>query len=73
MPAEVAMIERAGGVVRHVFNVPVVRAEIDLDAVPRLVREGAGSGGVQYAIRDTVDRQVALLLELDHQGRSRCL
>jgi hypothetical protein len=63
--AEAQAIERGGGAVGHRFNVPIVRAVIDVKAVPALI--GMPPAGAYYAATvtdpSTATVQVAVLLD----------
>ena len=63
---QVAAVEQAGGVVRYLFHVPIVRAEIDVDAVAGIVQGTAKASGASYAITvpDTSRRDVQLIVVL---------
>lgn len=62
-PEEIGAIEHAGGIVRYRFHVPVVRADIDVDAVPRVV---GSSARFARTVPDTSARDVQLIVMLDH-------
>jgi hypothetical protein len=51
-PAELAAIRSAGGMVRHVFHLPVIRAEVDAGAVRAMI---AGPGAVATFARTVLD------------------
>jgi hypothetical protein len=65
--AQVAAIEQAGAVVVHRFNVPILRAEIDVAAVPALI--GWPPRGVAYyavTVPDLSRREVVLIVFVSH-------
>ena len=65
--AQIAAIERAGGIVTYAFHLPLVRAEVDLDAVPGLIQPLPGAGPY-YAITVTepASHDVSVIVTLDH-------
>jgi hypothetical protein len=64
-PKQVRSVLVAGGVVLHRFHVPILRAEIDIDAVPSLVgwpRDGIAHYAV--TVLEPANREVELLVML---------
>jgi hypothetical protein len=61
---QIRSVFAAGGVVLHGFHVPILRAQIDIDAVPSLV--GWRDGRAYYAVTvpDPANREVELLVFL---------
>jgi hypothetical protein len=59
---QVAPVVAAGGVVVHRFNVPILRAEIDVDAVPTLVLSGRDDDAYFAVTVPEPDRRKLLLL-----------
>jgi hypothetical protein len=47
LPSEISAVQAVGGRVEYIFNVPILRVEIDRDQIPRFVR--SPNGVVTYA------------------------
>ena len=66
--AQIFAIQRAGGVVTYPFHLPLLRAEVDVDAIPRLMQQGSGGTGPYYAITvpEPSNHDVSVIVTLDH-------
>lgn len=66
--AQIAAIERAGGVVTYAFHLPLVRAEVNVDIVPGLIQASPGGAGPRYAITvpQPASHEVSVIVTLDH-------
>lgn len=66
--AQIAAIQRAGGVVTHAFHLPLLRAEVDVEAVPELIQARLSGPGPYYAITvaDPASHDVSVIVMLDH-------
>lgn len=66
--AQIAAIERAGGIVTYAFHLPLVRAEVNVDAIPGLIQPRSGGAGPYYAITvsQPASHDVSVIVTLDH-------